>query len=119
MHNLIIGCETEDNMKFHLHRYKFECQITEGHNHRLLGYAGNMLGVGNFHFHIFYGVSSYRNHTHYFYGITGMPIKTESGHVHRMEGILESNSLHEHEFKGFTSEDISYYSTTQAVNVIR
>lgn len=103
-------------MRFHLHKYKFECQSAKGHCHRMIGYAGNMIGVGSFHFHFFYGVSSYDNHTHYFSGITGMPVKTENGHIHRMEGFLECNSLHEHEFKGYTFEDISYYSSKQAVS---
>ncbi len=103
-------------MRFHLHKYKLECQITKGHSHRMIGYAGNMIGVGSFHFHFFYGVSSYDNHTHYFSGITGMPVKTENGHIHRMEGLLENNILHEHEFKGYTFEDISYYSSKQAVS---
>lgn len=106
-------------MNYHMHKYRFDCRNTDGHNHRLLGYAGNMLGIGSFHFHFYYGISSYRNHTHYFCGITGMPVKTENGHIHRMEGILESNSLHEHEFRGFTLEDISYSSSTQAVSFVR
>lgn len=103
-------------MKFHMHKYKFECKNVKGHNHRLLGYAGNMLGVESFHFHFYYGVSSYDNHTHYFCGITGMPTRTANGHIHRMDGMLESNNLHEHKFKGYTFEDISYFSTRQASN---
>jgi hypothetical protein len=103
-------------MKFHLHKYRIECQCTQGHCHRITGYAGNMIGFGSFHFHFYYGVSSYDNHTHYFSGMTGMPVKTENGHVHRMEGFLESNGRHEHEFKGYTFEDISYFSTKQAVS---
>ena len=103
-------------MRYHLHKYKLECRSAKGHSHRMTGYAGNMIGVGSFHFHFFYGVSSYDNHTHYFSGITGMPVKTENGHVHKMEGMLENNSLHEHKFKGYTFEDISYYSSKQAVS---
>lgn len=106
-------------MKFHLHKYKFNCKSEKGHCHRLIGYAGNMIGVDSFHFHFYYGISSYDNHTHYFSGITGMPVKTENGHIHRMEGILESNNLHEHEFKGYTFEDIAHYSAMQAVSFIR
>lgn len=106
-------------MGFHLHKYKFNCQSSKGHSHRMIGYAGNMIGIGSFHFHFYFGVSSYDNHTHYFSGITGLPVKTENGHIHRMEGVLESNSLHEHEFKGYTFEDISYHSTKQAVSFVR
>jgi hypothetical protein len=101
-------------MGFHMHKYRFDCKMAQGHDHRILGYAGNMLGVGSLHFHFYYGVSSYRNHTHYFCGITGMTIKTENGHIHKMEGSLESNSLHTHEFSGYTFEDISAVSSTQA-----
>ena len=106
-------------MKFHMHKYKFECKNINGHNHRLSGYAGNMFGVDGFHFHFYYGVSSYTTHTHYFCGITGMPIKTDNGHIHRMSGVLESNSLHEHGYKGYTTEDISYYLYRQAIDTAR
>ncbi len=101
-------------LRFHLHRYKIESELTNGHKHRLFGYAGNMLGLNSFHFHFFYGVCSYDNHTHYFSGITGMPVKTELGHIHKIEGILESNAMHRHKFEGYTNEDISYFSSRQA-----
>jgi len=102
-----------------MHKYRFDCQLKNGHNHRLLGYASNMLGLGTFHIHFYYGVSSYQNHTHHFYGITGRPIKTENGHVHKMEGVLECSSLHEHDFKGFTFEDTTTFSSMQAVSYVR
>jgi hypothetical protein len=102
-----------------MHKYKFECRMKDGHCHRLMGYAGNMLGVSSFHFHFFYGVCSYNNHTHYFSGITGMPVKTDNGHVHRMEGILEMNGLHEHEFEGYTFEEISYFNSKQAAGYVQ
>ncbi len=94
-------------MRFHMHKYKFESETVRGHKHRLLGYAGSMIGIGSFHFHYFYGISSYDNHTHYFSGITGMPVRTENGHVHKMDGLLEYNT-HEHNFEGCTFEEISY-----------
>jgi hypothetical protein len=102
-------------MKFHMHKYRFDCRNSSGHNHMLSSYTGNMLGIESLHFHIYYGVSSYRNHTHYFFGTTGMPVKTENGHIHRMNGMLESNDMHEHEFNGYTFENISYMSTPQAI----
>jgi hypothetical protein len=102
-----------------MHKYKFECKNVKGHSHRLSGYAGNMLGVDSIHFHFYYGVSSYDNHTHYFCGITGMPIKTENGHIHKMDGMLETYSLHEHEFRGCTFEDVSYFTSRQAVTFER
>jgi len=103
-------------MNSHMHKYKFDCDTSNGHTHKLIGYAGSMIGIDGFHFHYYYGVTSYNDHTHYFSGITGLPIKTENGHIHRMEGVLESNSLHEHKFSGYTFEDISYSSHMQAVS---
>lgn len=106
-------------MKSHMHKYKFECRMENGHTHILTGYASGMLGIGSFHFHYYYGVSSYRSHTHYFSGFTGMPVKTENGHIHRMEGILEYNDMHEHIYKGYTSEDISCISSAQVIGFAR
>jgi len=45
-----------------------------------------------------------------------MPVKTENGHIHRMEGVLEFNNLHEHGYDGYTFEEISYFSSKQAVS---
>lgn len=109
----------EDTMKSHVHKFRLECSIVNGHCHRLLGYAGSMLGLERLHFHFYYGVSSYMDHTHYFCGITGFPVKTENGHIHRMEGLLESNSRHEHKYKGYTSEDISYIGSSQIISFVR
>lgn len=106
-------------MRFHMHKYKFDCVIDKGHKHRLMGYAGKMMGVNSLHFHFFYGVCSYNNHTHYFSGITGMPVKTEIGHIHKMDGILEFNNMHEHHFDGFTFEEISYFSSAQSVSYVQ
>lgn len=106
-------------MKSHAHKFRFDCRTEHGHNHRLIGYAGNMLGLGCLHFHFYYGVSSYTDHTHYFCGITGLPVKTENGHIHKMEGTLEANIRHEHKYKGYTSEDISYIGTSQIISFVR
>jgi hypothetical protein len=106
-------------MRFHLHKYKIETEIIKGHKHRLFGYAGNMLGLESFHFHFFYGVCSYDNHTHYFSGVTGMPVKTENGHVHRMDGILETNISHQHSYDGYTTEEISYFSSRQSATYVQ
>lgn len=94
----------------HTHKFKFDCRRSKGHKHKILGYAKSMVGIGSFHLHFFYGTSSYTNHTHYFSGITGLPVKTEHGHIHRMEGILELNDMHEHYYEGYTFEEISYIS---------
>lgn len=103
-------------MRFHMHKYKFVSATEKSHKHKLMGYAGSMLGVSSFHFHFFCGVCSYDNHTHYFSGITGMPVKTENGHIHKMDGILEMNNFHEHRFEDFTFEEISYFSSKDAVS---
>jgi hypothetical protein len=84
------------------------------HKHRIIGYTDKVIGINSFHFHSFYGISSYCSHTHYFSGITGLPIKTENGHIHHIESILESNVQHEHVFSGHTSEDIEYTSSKAA-----
>lgn len=101
----------EVDMNIHIHKYSFESDLLNCHNHKIYGYTKNMLGINIFHFHYFYGVCSYLNHTHYYSGITGMPIRTENGHIHKIEGILELNNLHEHEFSDYTFEDIEYIST--------
>jgi len=100
-------------MNPHLHKYNFECEAVAGHKHRMIGYTDNRLGVNMVHFHFLYGISSYNSHTHYFSGITGLPIKTENGHIHRIEGILESNNMHEHKYCGYTFEDVAYTGRKQ------
>lgn len=97
-------------MKYHIHNYRVDCEIAGGHKHTVSGYCESMIGVRALHFHVFYGVSSYADHTHYFSGMTGMPIKTENGHIHKMEGSLEFSREHAHDFKGHTFEEISYIS---------
>lgn len=97
-------------MRYHIHKFKFDSEKTNFHKHKIMGIANNMVGIKGFHFHFFYGVSSYSNHTHYFSGITGLPIKTENGHIHKMESILELNNSHEHRINGYTFEEISYIS---------
>lgn len=95
-------------MSPHSHKFRFECNISNNHKHRLSGYTENMLGVSGLHIHHFYGVSSYNGHTHYYAGISGLPVRTANGHVHKIEGILEFNDLHEHKFCGMTFEDVGY-----------
>lgn len=95
-------------IKKHTHKYKFDCKMVKGHVHNVLGYTESTIGIGSLHLHVFSGVSSYTDHTHYFSGVTGLPIKTENGHIHRMQGILEFNDMHEHNFEGYTFEEVSY-----------
>ncbi len=95
-------------MNPHLHEYRFDSIIVNGHKHKIKGYTESMLGINILHFHYFVGVSSYNNHTHYFSGYTGLPVRTEKGHIHKIEGLLEINSLHDHLFDGFTFEEIAY-----------
>ena len=92
----------------HFHKFKMDSKNSCGHDHAITGYAGNMIGINSLHCHMFWGISSYRSHTHYFSGMTGMPIKTENGHIHKMEGMLEMNDSHEHGFTGNTFEEVSY-----------
>ncbi|MCR4435461.1 MAG: YmaF family protein [Clostridiales bacterium] len=95
-------------MNPHSHKYRFESDIANNHRHKLMGYTENMVGVNAVHFHFFYGVSSYNNHTHYFSGITGLPIKTENGHIHKIESTLEPNCMHDHQIMGYTFENVAY-----------
>lgn len=95
-------------MNPHLHKFKFDSSETNMHKHKIMGYTNNMVGVNTIHFHAFYGISSYDNHTHYFSGITGLPVKTPNGHMHKIEGMLEINNLHDHQMNGYTFEDVAY-----------
>lgn len=97
-------------MNFHLHKFKLESTMKGGHKHNINGHVEHMIGLGNFHFHYYAGVSAYTNHTHYFSGMTGLPVKTENGHIHKINGLLESNNMHEHKYNGHTSEEVSYIS---------
>lgn len=94
----------------HQHKFRIECEVVNNHKHTILGYTENTIGFNMFHFHHFWGISSYNGHTHYFSGFSGLPIKTENGHIHKLEGILESNNCHEHNFSGHTFEDVQYIS---------
>ena len=97
-------------MNPHMHKYKLECFTSKEHKHKLAGYTDGMIGINAFHFHYFNGISSYKNHTHYYAGMTGFPIRTENGHKHKIEGILETNNLHDHKYSSFTYEDVAYHS---------
>ncbi|NLC68884.1 MAG: hypothetical protein GX754_08950 [Clostridiaceae bacterium] len=102
----------------HTHHFKIDSLMMRGHCHRLTGYTESIIGVGRLHFHFFSGISNYTDHTHYFSGITGLPVKTENGHIHKIEGFLESNSFHEHKFNGYTFEEISYSHDKKASEVL-
>ncbi len=99
-------------MIYHIHQYKFDSEISNGHKHVLMGYTDSTIGINSFHFHFFYSVCSYNGHTHCFSGFTGLPLRTANGHIHRMEGFLGSNCLHEHRFKNYTFEDVEYTGKT-------
>lgn len=94
----------------HIHKYKFECEKSSMHSHKMNGCTENIIGFSLFHFHYFFGITSYDNHTHYYAGITSLPVKTENGHIHRIEGILEINDMHEHKYSNYTFEDVEYIS---------
>ncbi len=97
-------------MNIHLHKYRIECKAENGHNHRICGTTEKMIGINSFHIHYFCGISSYNNHTHYYSAFTGLPVKTENGHIHKIEGVLESNAMHEHSYNSYTFEDVAYMS---------
>ncbi len=95
-------------MKYHSHEYKIDSTQSNKHKHTAKGYCESMIGIGYFHIHLFYGVSSYDNHTHYFSGFTGFPIKTHNGHVHKINETLKRSNMHKHNIVGYTAENISY-----------
>lgn len=92
----------------HIHRYRFECESKNGHKHIMTGYTERMIGFDSFHFHVYYGISSFLGHTHYYSGMTGLPVRTENGHIHKLAGKLEINETHEHAYKNVTYEDAAY-----------
>lgn len=93
-------------MSTHLHRYKSDSEIAKGHKHNIYGQTDYMIGINSFHFHYYYEISSYNGHTHYYSGITSLPIKTINGHIHKIEGMLEFNNNHQHKYNIFTFEDV-------------
>ena len=104
--------DRERFMGTHYHEYKFDCNSTNEHKHKLHGFTCYMIGVSFLHFHVYYGMSNYMGHTHYYSGITGMPIKTENGHIHKMSGFLETNESHEHKYNSYTFGNVGYIGTT-------
>lgn len=106
-------------MQIHHHRYKIESDFSGVHKHILEGYVKNAVGMKHFHFHFFYGVSSYLDHAHSYTGITGIPISTEKGHIHMISGKLETSDGHKHTFKGYTFEDTASITgiETSAYNI--
>ncbi|HOQ00242.1 MAG TPA: hypothetical protein PK604_05315 [Acetivibrio clariflavus] len=40
-------------MHSHIHKYKFECNTSNGHIHRMYGISDNMIGIESFHIHTF------------------------------------------------------------------
>jgi hypothetical protein len=102
----------------HVHHFKIESSLSLAHYHRLIGYTEYVIGTGRFHFHFYSGISTYTNHTHYFSGVTGLPLRTENGHIHKMEGMLETNNSHKHRFSGCTFEEVSYTKGNKAKEVL-
>lgn len=104
-------------MQTHVHKYNFESKETDFHKHKILGYTNHTIGINTLHFHTFHGISSYRGHTHYFSGFTGLPVRTENGHIHKMEGCLETSQMHHHIFCSYTDEEIAYIAKTKSAKV--
>lgn len=92
----------------HYHFYKFNSLTGEKHSHRLTGYTEYMFGIGLFHFHIYFGTTSFNGHYHVYSGITGLPIKTSRGHKHKIAGKLNVSNSHCHYYENYTHENIEY-----------
>lgn len=104
-------------MHTHIHKYQFESKDANFHKHKILGYTEHTIGINTLHIHTFYGISSYRGHTHCFSGFTGFPIRTENGHIHKMEGYLEPSKMHQHIFCNYTDEEISYINSKKSARI--
>ena len=102
-------------MEIHLHRFEINSDFFEIHKHKVYGYVRNIFGIQTLHIHFYYGISSCTGHSHSFSGITSAPIKTQNGHIHKISGLLENNKGHEHKFKGYTFEDVSYITGLKSV----
>lgn len=92
----------------HVHYYRIESRMQRGHSHEIKGYTEYVIGTDSFHFHFFSGICTYRDHTHSYSGITGMPIKAACGHYHKITCLLDRELKHEHRVNGFSSEDIDW-----------
>jgi hypothetical protein len=95
-------------IQMHLHRFEIKSDFSGIHFHYIKGYVKNNLGMGKMHIHIYSGVSPIEDHSHIFSGITGPPVKTENGHIHKISGILQTANGHVHKYSGYTFEDVSY-----------
>jgi len=100
-----------------MHEFRFDTDPSNSHTHRLVGYTDYMFGIGSLHFHFYCGTTSYLTHTHYFTGTTGLPIKTSRGHIHKMQGYVETNNYHKHKYSNFTFEDCAY--NTDKISKVR
>lgn len=98
-------------MRYHKHKYAIESSMDACHLHKLEGLTETLFGFGKLHIHAFYGATSYLNHSHRYSGLTGFPVKTANGHIHRMENILEPTLKHQHKYSGYTTEEVSYSSS--------
>jgi len=97
----------------HMHEFKFDTELSQQHKHVLHGLTDKVIGTNSFHFHLYHGVTSYLDHTHYFSGITSLPIKTENGHVHKLEGYVETVNNHNHRYFNYTFDDKAYIPDLQ------
>ena len=103
-------------LNFHLHRFEVKSDFSGIHFHVLKGYVRNNLGLEILHFHTCSGTTPVSDHAHFFSSITGPPMKTQNGHIHKLSGVLQETSGHLHKFSGLTDENISYLSDTNLVS---
>lgn len=95
-------------MNNHCHFYGFNSLSSQKHLHRMFGHTEYMFGIGLLHFHFYYGSTSFNGHFHTFSGMTGMAIKTENGHKHKICGRLELANGHFHHYTNYTHENVEY-----------
>lgn len=101
------------------HRHKFEIDSTMNHlhYHRVTGITEPGVGISFYHFHRFSGISNYHQHTHIISGHTSPPIKTENGHMHKINCKLKQSQRHSHNLNGYTFEEIEYMQKSKGRTV--
>ncbi|MDD4496272.1 MAG: YmaF family protein, partial [Eubacteriales bacterium] len=83
-------------VQMHLHRFELKSDFSGIHFHYIKGYVKSNIGMGKMHVHVYSGVTPAEDHSHNFSGITGPPVKTENGHIHKISGILQRSAGHIH-----------------------
>lgn len=101
--------ERDDRCTVHVHTYLTETDVSEEHQHEILGVTAPARKEGTSHVHRLRIRSSYlieepgEGHWHWVDVITGPAIKIgDCGHIHCFSGETCKSDCHEHTFGGVT-----------------